>query len=116
MVGVPRSGQGGGPRVPGPPGRPHHKEFPMGPASLRRSGALIVLVLLMSALPTATAGATPTACSRADWYAYNGTRAPASGNTVPAPPEGTYAAISDQVGGSDEIMYQDIALPAGGTP
>ncbi len=49
------------------------------------------------------------------WFAYSGTKAPLtppSIGKVPAPPQGTYAAITDQTGPGLRVLYQDIALPA----
>lgn len=49
-----------------------------------------------------------------DWYAYKGTDAPIGGKQlsapVPAPPQGTYAAITDEVNPDSLILYQDIVL------
>jgi len=51
------------------------------------------------------------------WFAYSGTNAPISKEemsetprVVPAPPQGTYGAISDENGPGTHILYQDIAL------
>ncbi len=44
------------------------------------------------------------------WSAYTGTTSPISGHPIPAPPQGNYAAISDENFESSEIMYQDIKL------
>jgi hypothetical protein len=49
------------------------------------------------------------------WMAFSGTMPPGSLATIPAPPEGTYAAISDQSGASRHVLYQDIAVQPGGT-
>jgi hypothetical protein len=46
-----------------------------------------------------------------DWYAYSGTTSPATGFTIPAPPEGDFAATSDGAVGS-HLLYQDIVLEA----
>jgi Ca2+-binding RTX toxin-like protein len=48
-----------------------------------------------------------------NWYAYSGTTSPASGFPVPAPPQGTWAALTDQNGPSHEILYQDVVLEPG---
>ena len=52
-----------------------------------------------------------------DWYAYKGTATPVPERTkappIQAPPEGTYAAITDEVNPDTLILYQDIALEAG---
>jgi hypothetical protein len=49
------------------------------------------------------------------WFAYSGTASPlTAGNpeprVVPAPPQGNFAAISDQQGAGTHILYQDLAL------
>lgn len=44
------------------------------------------------------------------WFAYSGTTAPTSGNPIPVPPQGSFAAISDQGGGGTHVLYQDVAL------
>ena len=48
------------------------------------------------------------------WFNYSGTVAPLSGaalsSTIPAPPQGTRAAIADQVSLGRRILYQDVAL------
>jgi hypothetical protein len=53
------------------------------------------------------------------WFAYTGTEAPVSGEfpppepgigTVQAPPQGEYAAITDEGNPGDYILYQDVAL------
>ena len=50
------------------------------------------------------------------WYAYSGTVAPLNGAlTVAAPPQGNFAAITDQAGAGRRVLYQDMALPAGGS-
>jgi Ca2+-binding RTX toxin-like protein len=50
-----------------------------------------------------------------NWFAYSGTTTPLSAMTVPAPPEGLRAAITDQTGPGSHILYQDVALEAGAT-
>src|ERR1700748_1998270 len=50
-----------------------------------------------------------------DWFAYTGTKAPISeaGRStaaVPAPPQGKYAAIADQLDPDTLVLYQDISL------
>ena len=47
------------------------------------------------------------------WYVYSGTTSPVSTHPIPAPPHGTYAAISDEMSASSHIIYQDIALERG---
>ncbi|MGR9105876.1 MAG: PKD domain-containing protein [Gammaproteobacteria bacterium] len=49
------------------------------------------------------------------WYAYSGTSSPLTGRAIAAPPEGLYAATTDQVGAGVRILYQDITVPATGT-
>ena len=50
----------------------------------------------------------------ASWFAYSGTENPLSGGPEPfPPPQGKFAAISDQNGGGTHILYQDIALEPG---
>jgi hypothetical protein len=48
--------------------------------------------------------------SSGTWTAYTGTTSPFSGYPIPAPPQGTYAAIADENSESSEILYQDIKL------
>jgi uncharacterized repeat protein (TIGR01451 family) len=55
-----------------------------------------------------------TSCGGAgDWYVYSGTSTPLNGFVVPAPPEGNFAAVTDQTGPSTHILYQDVTIPAG---
>lgn len=54
------------------------------------------------------------------WFAYSGTNAPFSSTpefprTVIAPPQGNFAAISDQTGPGRHILYQDVALEPAAT-
>ena len=56
------------------------------------------------------------------WFAYSGTNAPISKGemepiprTVIAPPQGNFAAISDEDGPGTHILYQDVALEPGMT-
>ncbi len=53
--------------------------------------------------------------SSGTWYVYSGTVSPYSGYQVAAPPQGQYAAISDQTGPGRHTLYRDITLPAGQT-
>jgi hypothetical protein len=52
-----------------------------------------------------------------DWFAYKGTEAPFSGKQfaepVQEPPQGTYAATTDEVDPDSLILYQDVALEPG---
>lgn len=43
-----------------------------------------------------------------DWFAYSGTTSPASGHEIAAPPEGEFAATTDQNGPGSHMMTQDI--------
>ena len=43
----------------------------------------------------------------------SGTVSPVSGNTVPAPPQGTTAAMTDALGPGSHILYQDFTVTAG---
>ncbi|HET7481041.1 MAG TPA: calcium-binding protein [Rubrobacteraceae bacterium] len=45
-----------------------------------------------------------------DWYAYSGTASPQSGRQITAPPQGNFAATTDQTGPGSHVLYQDIAL------
>lgn len=47
------------------------------------------------------------------WVVYTGTILPDSGNAVPAPPEGVFAASTDQLGPGSHILLQDLTLGAG---
>ena len=44
------------------------------------------------------------------WSAYSGTLSPVTGLTIAAPPQGVYAATTDQTGPGSHIMYQDLVL------
>ena len=69
-------------------------------------------------------GAVAGATTFQDWSVYNGgngfyysqtgTTSPQSGYAVPAPPGGSFAAMSDQSGGGTHILYQDVTIPASG--
>jgi len=48
------------------------------------------------------------------WFAQTGTASPLNGFTVPAPPQGTFAAMVDQTGPGSHVLYQDFTVPAGG--
>lgn len=41
-----------------------------------------------------------------------GTLSPVNGETVPAPPGGTYAAMTDAMGPGSHVLYQDFVVPA----
>lgn len=49
------------------------------------------------------------------FYPQTGTQGPLTPFTVPAPPAGSAAAMSDQVGPGAAVLYQDVAIPAGTT-
>jgi hypothetical protein len=42
----------------------------------------------------------------------SGTLSPVNGETVPAPPAGTYAAMTDAMGPGSHVLYQDFVVPA----
>jgi len=44
------------------------------------------------------------------WFAYAGQTSPLSGFLVAPPPEGNFAAITDQFGPGSHILYQDVVL------
>ncbi len=44
------------------------------------------------------------------WFAYSGTESPFSHETIQAPPQGSFAAVSDEGSPSAHFLYQDIAL------
>lgn len=48
--------------------------------------------------------------SAGNWYAYSGTETPQFHQTIIAPPEGKFAATSDEGGESTHILYQDVSL------
>jgi Ca2+-binding RTX toxin-like protein len=49
-----------------------------------------------------------------DWYVDSGPTSP-NGFSVPSPPEGTWAAITDTTGPGSHILYRDIVLEPGAT-
>jgi hypothetical protein len=48
-----------------------------------------------------------------DWFVYGGTSSPINGFPIAAPPEGTFAAVTDQQGPGSHALYQDVALEPG---
>ena len=48
-----------------------------------------------------------------NWSVYSGISSPISGQTIAAPPEGTFAATTDQAGPGSFILYQDLTLEPG---
>lgn len=59
------------------------------------------------------AGWTVVDAGSGSWFVYSGTFSPFSGSPIAAPPEGTFAATSDQGGPGSHVLYQDVALEAG---
>ncbi|QIL70444.1 fibronectin type III domain-containing protein [Diaphorobacter sp. HDW4B] len=51
--------------------------------------------------------------SQGGFYAQQGTMSAITPVTVPAPPQGTFAVMSDQPGPGSHVLYQDITIPAG---
>jgi hypothetical protein len=45
-----------------------------------------------------------------NWFVYSGTRGPKTGFTIAAPPQGKFAATTDQGGAGSHILYRDIHL------
>jgi hypothetical protein len=45
-----------------------------------------------------------------DWFVYSGTTSPLSAFTIAAPPQGTFAATSDQTGPGSHVLYRNIKL------
>jgi len=50
--------------------------------------------------------------SLGNWFVYSGTNGPVSNLPILAPPGGTYAATTDQLGVGSHVLYQDVTLPA----
>jgi hypothetical protein len=48
-----------------------------------------------------------------DWFVYTGTSSPLTGFPIAAPPEGTFAAVTDQFGPGSHVLYQDVVLESG---
>src|SRR5204862_4817842 len=46
------------------------------------------------------------------FFSQSGTLSPVSGNTVPAPPGGTKAAMTDALGPGSHVLYQDFVATA----
>lgn len=106
---------------------------------MRRAGLIVVMLLFAAATgsgaPRAAEAATVVngdfeagslkgwsvsqATEAGNWFAYDGTKVPPSkklnpqADPVQAPPQGRFAALSDQVNPDQLILYQDIALEAG---
>jgi len=96
-------------------------------AGLTTALALLATLLFAASAPAATvvngdfesgslAGWTQVNSGEGAWYAYSGILAPGGffeiePREVPPPPQGKFAAISDQGGPGTHILYQDIAIP-----
>ncbi len=50
---------------------------------------------------------------RGDWFVYSGTQAPISSFIISPPPDGAFAAVTDQGDPSSQVLYQDIDVPSG---
>ena len=50
--------------------------------------------------------------SGGDWFVYSGTTSPFDIPILP-PPEGTYAAVTDQQDPSSQVLFQDVDVPVG---
>ena len=48
-----------------------------------------------------------------NWWAQSGTNAPVNAFTVPAPPQGRFAAMTDGPGPSSEVLLQSFTVPLG---
>jgi hypothetical protein len=48
--------------------------------------------------------------SSGSWFVYSGTSTPVEDFDFFAPPDGTYAAVTDQTGEGSHVLYQDITL------
>lgn len=48
------------------------------------------------------------------WYVQTGVESPLSSQAVPPPPEGSFQAMTDQYAPGSHVLYQDVAIPAGG--
>ncbi len=102
------------------------------PAFFRRSLLAVPIAVLLSLAPAAAHAAavvngdfetadfsgwtvdSTSSSSTGSWFNYTGTTAQLTGaalsSTIPAPPQGTRAAIADQVSPGRRILYQDVAL------
>jgi hypothetical protein len=50
--------------------------------------------------------------SEGDFFSQSGTQSPVNMTPVPAPPEGSFAAMSDALGPGSHVLYQDFIVPA----
>jgi hypothetical protein len=48
-----------------------------------------------------------------DWFVYSGTESPLSGFNIAAPPQGNFAATTDQEGPGSHVLYRNIKLEPG---
>jgi hypothetical protein len=48
-----------------------------------------------------------------DWFVYSGTESPLSGFNIAAPPQGNFAATTDQGGPGSHVLYRNIKLEPG---
>jgi hypothetical protein len=48
-----------------------------------------------------------------DWFVYSGTESPLTGFTIAAPPQGNFAATTDQDGPGTRVLYRNIKLAPG---
>src|SRR5215212_926978 len=48
-----------------------------------------------------------------DWFVYEGTTSPLSGFDIAAPPQGNFAATTDQGGPGSHVLYRNIKLASG---
>jgi hypothetical protein len=53
--------------------------------------------------------------SAGDWFVDSGTTSPMNNYAIPAPPEGTFAAVTDTNSPGSHVLYQDLVLEAGST-
>ena len=58
---------------------------------------------------------TSEAGSGGSWYVQSGTASPLNGFPVPTPPEGSYAAMTDSMNPSSQVLIQDFTVPANAT-
>lgn len=100
-------------------------------AELRRRAAILALFAAAALLAPSGANATTVVngdfetgnlsgwqlqnsnASGDSWFAYSGTTSPLTLQTIAAPPQGSFAAVTDQGGPGTHILYQDVALEPG---
>src|SRR3954469_10274990 len=51
--------------------------------------------------------------SEGTFFLQTGTASPVNGDPVPAPPDGTFAAMTDAQGPGSHVLYQDFVVPVG---